>query len=326
MNKSTNWKGILLCYLQSRKLFVLAIILSAMITFLTFKLYDIWLEVYFALMGILTIVFVMLVAIDFYSFNKLYRVVRRVASGASVKDIRRVSGDNLSCQMLKIIANEQLKQSDMIAHHQGQYRNLQDDYTQWVHQIKTPVSALRLMIERQTGADRQALKSELFKVERYIDMALEIVRLQSKTNDLHFEAVSINCIMTKLAKKYKSIFIEKKIKLIFSGEDLTVISDQKWLIVAVEQILSNALKYTNQGEISIEYHNQSLVIKDSGIGIMAEDIPRIFERGYTGYNARVLEKSTGIGLNICKRTLDMLGHNIKIQSEVGKGTVAIISF
>ena len=121
-------------------------------------------------------------------------------------------------------------------------------------------------------------------------------------------------------RKYSQLFILQKIKLEIDIDDRKVLTDKKWLVFVIGQILSNALKYTKQGKISIYTQNQALVIEDTGIGIEAEELPRVFERGFTGYNGRRDGKSTGIGLYLCKRVMDKLSHGIAIDSVAGKGT------
>ena len=112
----------------------------------------------------------------------------------------------------------------------------------------------------------------------------------------------------------------KKIKLDYETVNSRVLTDEKWLVFVLEQLLSNALKYTRSGRISIHMEGKELVVEDTGIGIQAEDLPRVFEKGFTGYNGRTDKKSTGIGLYLCKSVMDKLRHQIRIESEVGIGT------
>lgn len=201
--------------------------------------------------------------------------------------------------------------------------DLMDYYTLWTHQIKTPIAAMHLLIQEAKIQQDPQLVQELFKIERYVELAIQYARLESMSSDLRIEAYDLNDIVTQAIKKYATFFIAKKIKLEYETLTCIVLTDQKWLVFAIEQILSNALKYTPSGTISIymdPHLQKSLVIKDTGIGIQSEDLPRIFEKGFTGYNGRMDKKSTGIGLNLCKKVLDRLSHPITITSEVGVGT------
>ena len=196
-----------------------------------------------------------------------------------------------------------------------------DYYTLWTHQIKTPIAAMRLLLqeaETHTGE----LEQELFKIEQYADMALQYLRLESLSADLQLETCSLDSILRQALKKMAMPFIRRRISLEFSETGETVLTDEKWLVFVVEQLLSNALKYTPPGGRIALYleTGKTLVIEDTGIGIRAEDIPRIFERGFTGFNGRMDKKSTGIGLYLCRRILSRLSHTIVIESRLGEGT------
>jgi len=202
-----------------------------------------------------------------------------------------------------------------------------DYYTLWAHQIKTPISALSLLVESEPSERNLMMKSELFKIGQYVEMVLQYLRLESETSDIRIEKQDLATMLKASIRKYRTIFIEKNIKLNFDVESMHVLTDDKWFCFAFEQILSNALKYTHTGEINIcvsKDHPMKLLIRDTGIGIQAEDLPRVFERGFTGYNGRMDKKSTGIGLYLCKKALGKLSHTLTIQSEVGVGTTVFI--
>lgn len=193
-------------------------------------------------------------------------------------------------------------------------------YTLWVHQIKTPIAAMDLLL--QQGERGPAAQAELFKISQYVDMALQYVRLDGTTRDLHLSQVSLDQVIRQVVRKYAKLFILKKIRLDFRETGLTVLSDEKWLAFLLEQLLSNALKYTPEGgQVAIFGEpREILVIADTGIGIAPEDLPRVFERGFTGQNGRLDKKATGIGLYLCRRVTELLGHTISITSAPGKGT------
>lgn len=193
-------------------------------------------------------------------------------------------------------------------------------YTLWVHQIKTPIAAMDLLL--QQGERGPAAQAELFKISQYVDMALQYVRLDGTTRDLHLSQVSLDQVIRQVVRKYAKLFILKKIRLDFRETGLTVLSDEKWLAFLLEQLLSNALKYTPEGgQVAIFGEpREILVIADTGIGIAPEDLPRVFERGFTGQNGRLDKKATGIGLYLCRRVTELLGHTLSITSAPGKGT------
>ncbi|MBU5336015.1 sensor histidine kinase [Intestinibacter bartlettii] len=203
--------------------------------------------------------------------------------------------------------------------------NMIDYYTMWVHQIKTPISAMKLLIQTSESEISSDLSSELFKIEQYVEMVLSYIRLDSSENDFVIKEYNLDDIVRQAVRKYAPLFIRKKISLDFQNTNYKVLTDEKWLVFVIEQLLSNAIKYTNKGKISIyPLENKKLVIEDTGIGISPEDIPRIFDKGFTGYNGRTDKKATGLGLYLCKNILDKLSHRIAIESEIGVGTKVIL--
>ena len=154
-------------------------------------------------------------------------------------------------------------------------------------------------------------------------MVLQYLRLENMNSDLLIKRYALDDLVKQAIRKYSKSFIRKRLKLNYDSLNRWVLTDEKWLVFVLEQILSNAIKYTNAGEVSIYMDPEepcTLVIEDTGIGIEREDLPRVFEKGFTGYNGRLNKKSTGIGLYLCLRILKKLSHTIRIESEVGKGT------
>jgi len=199
-------------------------------------------------------------------------------------------------------------------------------YTLWSHQIKTPIAAMRLLLQ-EDDLDRLALEQELFKTEQYVEMVLQYQRLGMNFHDLVLQEYSLDALVKQALKKVSTLFIHKKIAVNIVPLDSSIITDEKWLVFVIEQLLTNAVKYTREGKVSIyldENSPDTLVIEDTGIGIKPEDLPRVFEWGYTGYNGRMDKRSTGIGLSLCKQVLTLLGHSITITSTVGKGTIVML--
>lgn len=213
-------------------------------------------------------------------------------------------------------------------------KELLDYYGMWVHQIKTSIAALDILLQNtermlyqldekemmQKAISVSDMKMELFKIEQYVEMALNYLRVEDISSDLVFKKHELDDMVRQVIRKYAKIFISKKIKIDFKLTKACIVTDEKWFIFVLEQIISNALKYIKKGQIFIYMKEKSLVIEDTGIGIPAEDLPRIFEKGFTGYNGRENKKSTGIGLYLCKNIMDKLQWNITVDSEVGSGT------
>lgn len=200
-------------------------------------------------------------------------------------------------------------------------QDVEDYYAVWVHQIKAPIAVMRVLLQQEDTRQNRELSSELFRIEQYVEMALCYVRLGDDASDLVIEEYDLDEIVRKAVRKYAGQFIRKKIRLVYEGTDVRVLTDEKWLAFILEQLLSNAVKYTAEGAVTITVNEKKrLSVSDTGIGISAEDLPRIFEKGYTGYNGRVNRKSTGIGLYLCRTAADRLGHKLTVCSEPGKGS------
>ncbi len=204
-----------------------------------------------------------------------------------------------------------------------------DYYTLWVHQIKTPIAAMRLMLQNMEDQTKTAqLSNELFRIEQYVGMALQYVRLQETGADLDIKQCDVYEIVKQVVKQYKTVFIEKKLSIDFEPFSCMAVTDEKWLTFILEQILSNAVKYTTRGGISIQCNEMeatyTIMVQDTGIGIREEDLPRIFEKGFTGYNGHMDKRSTGIGLYLCKKTADMLGIEIRVESVLSVGTTVYL--
>jgi signal transduction histidine kinase len=220
-------------------------------------------------------------------------------------------------QSTELISKTDIKQSEMI-----------DYYTLWAHQIKTPIAAMRLILQSKYTEQNKELLEQTFKIEQYVEMVMGYLKIDSASSDLVLKNYSLLQIIKQVIRKYAYVFVRKNIALDLKEMDCTVLTDEKWLVFVIEQILWNALKYTSSGKISIymeEASRKVLVIEDTGVGIAEEDLPRVFEKGFTGYNGRADKKATGIGLYLCKKILDKLSHTITITSEVGVGTTVKIN-
>lgn len=204
------------------------------------------------------------------------------------------------------------------------YSDMVDYYTMWVHQIKTPIASMHLILQKEDSEDSRRLRAELFRVEQYVQMVLCFLRLDSDFTDYVIKEYRVDDIIRPAVRRLAPQFIMKKLSLEYEQTDEVALTDEKWLSFVVEQVLSNAVKYTSAGSISIKCDGDRLVISDTGIGIAAEDLPRIFDKGYTGFNGRADRKASGIGLYLCRRICDNLRHSIKVESAPGHGTTIII--
>lgn len=222
-------------------------------------------------------------------------------------------------KLILLLCRDRERLSDRIAEDRSE---MVDYYTMWVHQIKTPIAAMHLLIQSRKEEEDAELKDQLFKIEEYVNMALQYLRLD-ESSDLILKQCDLDALIRQAIRRYAGMFIRRRLTLSYDGVDCKVLTDEKWLVFVVEQLLSNAVKYTKTGGVSIYMEpgkEKTLIVEDTGIGIAPEDQPRIFEKGFTGYNGHQDKKSTGIGLYLCRRALSRLSHTITVESEPEKGT------
>lgn len=205
------------------------------------------------------------------------------------------------------------------------YQNTVEYFTVWAHQIKTPIAAMRLSLQQEDSPLSRRVSGELFRIEQYVEMVLTYLRLDSDATDYVFRRQPLDPILCQCFKRFSHEFIDRKLRLDYTPTGLTVVTDEKWLSFVIEQLLSNALKYTRQGSISVSLTAPTtLCIRDTGMGIAPEDLPRIFDKGFTGYNGRSDKKASGIGLYLCRRICYGLSIGIRAESEPGKGTAVYL--
>lgn len=208
-------------------------------------------------------------------------------------------------------------------------KELQEYFLIWIHQIKTPITAGKLICDSDIENENvKNIKKELIYIEDYTNMALSYLKMANHNTDMDISLVNLDDIIKPLIKKYAILFISNNIKLEYEKLNVKVITDSKWCMVVVEQLLSNAIKYTKNGIVSISFNEKEnyLEIKDNGIGIKDSDLPKIFDKGYSGFNGRQNQKSTGIGLFLVKQILDKLGQKVKLESKLGEGTSVKVYF
>lgn len=313
-------------YLKERVKSLLLYLSFIFIFFIVFTFYGLPLEV-ILYATLLCSVFAMILSIyDYYQYYKKHIQLMDTKNNIAItltnlplaKSLEEEDYQNLIITLYK-------DKVRLISRADKQYTELMEYFTLWTHQIKTPLSAANLLLQSEEEDIKADMFNQMFEIEQYVDMALQYLRLESMSSDLKLEEYSLVDIVRNAIKSQSKVFIYKKIKIVLGEINTKVLTDEKWLLFVLKQIISNSLKYTNVGEISISLeYDKILVIKDTGIGISEEDIPRIFERGFTGYNGRMDKKSTGLGLHLCKTILDKLGHKITISSKVGIGTIVKI--
>lgn len=223
------------------------------------------------------------------------------------------------CALVRILYDNMRRAEDEAAE---KLSEMTDYYTLWAHQIKTPIAAMGLILQEGGGTHDRELYDNLQKIGQYAEMVMCYLRLDSDSTDFVIKEYDLDNIVRQAVRKFSRQFIRKKLSLTYEPLERTVITDEKWLLFVIEQIISNAVKYTKTGGAEIYCEEPlTLCIRDTGIGTAPEDLPRIFEKGYTGCNGRIDKKASGIGLYLCKRICGKLGHKISAESAPGGGFI-----
>lgn len=311
-------------YLYSRRYYMLGGLVLECVILSLFLLYQMPKDaVSYAVLFSSTFLLCMLVG-DYMVYTKKYRAILHMKkkSYLTPKDLP-VTKNYLEQEYRMLLLSYYEEKMQVLSDWEKNRVEMLDYYTMWVHQIKTPISAMGLLLQTEETNKKSELGKELFKIEQYVDMVLQFLRLEDGSNDFVLKQADLYQIVRQAVLKYANLFFYYKISLKMEEFHCQVLTDEKWMMFVVEQLLSNALKYTKEGSISIYMDEKSqkvLIIEDTGIGINKEDIPRIFEKGFTGFNGRMNKRSTGIGLYLVKKIMTKLSHRIVIESTVGKGT------
>ena len=314
-----NWRQFFLAYLHSRiRLLVFIFLISCLalafhILFTNLGSYFLY---FFLLCSFLTLLFFIwdiLVEAEVYRKEMLYS--------------EREPKSPLECALAEKLDEREAELYQKKSDAENRYNDLVDYYTLWVHQIKTPIAASKLLVSEVTDRQlKQQLEQEIFKIDSYTNLVLQYLRLESFHDDLVLKKENIEDLVKEVIRKYAIFFIQKGLSINLHDLDRKIVTDKKWLLVVIEQILSNSLKYTNEGGIEIYMEGSDLCIKDTGIGIKNSDRLRVFERGFSGYNGRMTQQSSGLGLYLTQKISQELGHQICIESELGQGTTVRIKF
>ena len=305
-------------YLQSKLGVILLFLAFGAVLAFSFVLYRLPAEAVLYPAALCVLLGVGVLLLDFFRVRRRHMVLRDLKEiDAELPEVRDIEAEDYR-EIVRLLreANREARtrsETDMAA--------MVDYYTLWVHQIKTPIAAMRLRLQDEDSELSRALLSDLGRIERYVSMVLTYLRLENGATDYVIKETDLDSVIRPVLRQFAGEFISRKLKLDYTPVERKVLTDGKWLSFVVEQVLSNALKYTPSGSVSISMEEPAvLVIRDTGIGIPPEDLPRVFERNYTGLAGRADTRASGIGLSLCKSVCDRLGHTISIESTPGEGT------
>lgn len=264
--------------------------------------------------------------LDYIKALKKHREMCRIAgmsreAAEMLPPAESIAEDDMRQLVLNL--DEELRKAETAAN--KTFSDIVDYYTMWAHQIKTPIASMKLRLQNEDSDISRKLSLDLFRIEQYVEMVMMFLKLEERSRDYVFKKYDLDSIIRDALRKFSGEFIMRKLNLEYEPSEVKVLTDEKWLSFVIEQVISNALKYTPEGSISIKLKEPcTLCIEDTGIGIAAEDLPRIFEKGYTGLNGRADKQASGIGLYLCRRICEDLGHSISAVSEPGKGTCVML--
>lgn len=321
-----NRHQILIWYMKQYRMTILLFFCFSGIFAFIFSLYELETEAVLYAAGLCTLLGVVVLSVHFFFYKKRHTDCTRMLADISLlidelpvpKTLMEFDLQNMLYEMRKILEKN-------LTSWQAERSESMDYYTTWVHQIKTPISVMKMTLQGEDTDENRELSAELFRIEQYVEMVLSYLRLGSESSDYVIKEYELDGIIKQAIHKYAPQFICRKIRLNYSPCHTLVLTDEKWLLFMIEQILSNSIKYTQKGAVTITVtEDKILKISDTGIGIAAEDLPRIFEKGFTGYNGRSDKKSTGLGLYLCKKAAEHLSHNISAESAPGMGTAISI--
>ncbi|MBS4196291.1 sensor histidine kinase [Lederbergia citri] len=294
----------------------------------------IWLDpnVHIHLSNLLYLLFILTLLFSFYllfDYRKKKGFYRELKDHINSRYILKPSQINKSeekfiVQLLNIQKEQFERKIEQIQNEQKEWHEYM---TSWVHEIKTPISVTKMMIE--TNQIPNSLEEEVEKIEHLVEQALYYNRTSDFSKDYFIQEIDVEQMMKEAIKGNRKLFLSKKIRLQLNLSPLEVLTDKKGLLFIINQVLSNSLKYTPVGgeiSIQIDQNKGRILIRDNGIGIPSEDLPRVFQKGFTGKNGRQVAASTGMGLYLANKIAGKLGHQLSLQSKEGRYTEASIHF
>ncbi|MDO4799893.1 MAG: HAMP domain-containing sensor histidine kinase [Bacillota bacterium] len=336
-------------YLRSRALAGMLGALSLVTIALVYRLYDIPTEPRDYTVRLIASLYLAGIFIDLFRFRTAQRRADNLRSRAEHEDYAAIAMLSEQNNPLAATLAARLDQERTRATEQ---REREQEYlTMWLHQIKNPIAGIKLAL--QDDPDPEQIEAAILQIEHYVEMAIHQQRMARPSRDIVFEPVSLHELVSEEIERLRPMIATKNLDVTIEIEPgHMVVTDAKWLGFAISQLLINAIKYTYTGGITVSLNRPArpsaasasrsasspvsrpangegedlvLEIRDTGIGIAAEDLPQLFQWGYTGNTGRIDKRSTGIGLYLCKQILTMLGFAIELKSHPGSGTTVSIT-
>ena len=313
-------------YLRSKALKIGAFLLFALLFLVSFRLYHLPLAAVWYPSALCAALGLVILLLDFRRVRQRHLELQQILKSLptlpqTLPQPQSVLEEDYRALTRALLAQQRTLETQL----NSRYQDMLDYYTLWAHQIKTPIASMRLSLQQEDTPKARQLLQELSRAEQYVGMVMVYLRLNGGS-DLVLREYELDAIVRRAVRRFAGEFIGRKLKLCYEPLNVSCVTDEKWLLFVIEQVLSNALKYTRAGSITIELEApKTLVIRDTGIGVAPEDLPRIFEKGYTGYNGRGDQKASGLGLYLCRTICKRLGHTITASSVPDHGTAIRIT-
>lgn len=312
-------------YIRQHRNGAILLFVCAVVLHIVLYLYKINPEIILYADAICLLILLVSAGVGFAGYYRRWKTIHMIDSRETVAERIPAPETAIEEEYSRIISMIQEQYGTDMQSWNQERKNSLEFYATWVHQIKVPIATMKLVLQSEDTEENRELLAELFRIEQYVNMVLNYYRLEGTETDFVFRDMDLDDGVRQVIHKYAGQFIRKKIRLDFQETGQTILTDEKWFLFLLEQIISNAVKYTNAGTITIRGEGEGVLnVTDTGIGIAPEDIPRIFEKGFTGYNGRMDKKATGLGLYLCKKTADKLSIRLQVTSEVGVGTTVRI--
>ncbi len=320
-------------YLKDRLLPVTLYILVVVIIFFILYVFEYNIFIIFDIIFLLCLIGVVNLSYDYFRRKKFYDKLKNLLVSIDNKCLIHEMLTEPSFLDGKILLEALYETNkyklDEIERFKLKNQDLQEFIEMWVHEIKTPLASANLIMENNYNYVNADINKELAKVNDYVEQMLFYARSATVEKDYLVKQVSLEAIVNKVILRYKQDFLLKKIVLNLQNLDVIVNTDTKWMEFILGQIIGNSVKYVGKNpqiKIYTKKFKESVIlfIEDNGIGIKKSDLPRLFDKGFTGENGRMKYNSTGIGLYLVKQLCDKLDHKIMIESE--NGTVVMITF
>lgn len=288
-------------YSKKNELFIIALIL--LLFLIVFYLFDFMFSAYLLSISIIIIIYMIYFITHFFTF---------------IDDVNKTKQIEILERQIQQLKNKQNSYQEEIESY----------FLLWVHQIKTPITASKLLLERKNEDNKEEVLQEIIQIDNYTNLALNYLKIMNESTDMSFKEIELDTIIQNIIKRYAMIFIHNKTKLHYEKIDSIVLTDPKWSSVMIEQILNNSLKYAKGNDIYIYFDQRTneLVIHDTGIGISESDLPKIFDKGYSGFNGMLDEKSSGVGLYIVRKISRRLNQKVSVDSKLNEYTIFKIKF